>query len=97
MHTMQSKSRAARVQKVAISHSATADISVSIDVMHHKIGGKNVCFLTILDIGDSMLKLGYIRDPSDITAYEVYLFRWIAYFDAPKYTIVDRGSNLNAK
>ena len=51
-----------RVPKVAISHSATPNISVSIDLMHHKIEGKNVSFLTILDLGYSMFKLGYIRD-----------------------------------
>ena len=27
----------------------------------------------------------------------MYLYKWIAYFDDPKYVTGDRGSNLNAK
>ena len=35
-----------RIPKVAIPHEATPNIFVSIDIMHHKIGGKNVSFMT---------------------------------------------------
>ena len=72
-----------RVPKLAVPQSATPNKFASINVMHHKIEAKNLSFLTILELGDFMLKFGYIRDFVAKTVYEMYLFRRIAYLDAP--------------
>ncbi|MEM1282625.1 MAG: hypothetical protein AAGG81_03645 [Chlamydiota bacterium] len=85
-----------RTPKLAIPPPATPNIAVTLDVMHHTINGKHVHILVILDTGDKLLRLVHIEDDSAKTSFEQYVRRWISIFDAPIYTVVDRGTNLAA-
>ena len=56
--------------------------------MHHKIGGNKASSMMTLDL-DYMVKQRCTRDSAGKTVYEMYPFRWIAYFNTPLYTTVD--------
>ena len=65
--------------------------------MPPKIHNAKVNILFMLDSGDMMLKLSYLIDNSARTALNTYICRWIAIFDAPIFTVVDRGTILTNK
>ena len=83
-----------RVPKISIPPDPTPNISVSLDVMSHNINDVKCEILVILDNADSMMRLKKLDDRSALTAFHAFFAKWIAYFDAPRYTVVDRGSNL---
>lgn len=51
----------------------------------------------MLDAGDMLLRLQNLRDDSARTALNDYLSRLLSIFDAPIFTVVDRGTNLANK
>lgn len=68
------------------------------DVMTYNLYSTIAKFLVLFDYCDSLLKLAHFQDDSLPTAFRAYLYRWIATFDAPYFTLVDRGSNpISAK
>ena len=86
-----------RTPKLAIPPPSMPNIAVTLDVMHHTINGKHIHILVMLDTGDKLLRLSHIIDDTAKTSYNCYFRRWISIFDAPIFTVVDRGTNLAAK
>ena len=73
------------------------NIAVTLDVMHHTIIGKHHHILVMLDTGDKILRLADFVDDSAESSFIPYCRRWISMFDAPYFTVVDRGTNLAAQ
>ena len=86
-----------RVPKLALPPEPTPNVSASLDVMSHTIRNVKCEILVILDDADMMLRLKKLDNRSALIAFHAYFTKWIAYFDAPNFTIVDRGSNLASK
>ena len=86
-----------RVPKIAIPPAATPNLAVTLDVMQHDINDRAIKILVMLDAGDIMIRLKKIDDESAQAAFSAYFSRWISIFDAPVFTIVDRGRNLTNK
>ena len=86
-----------RKPKLAIAHEATPNITVSLDVMPHKIRNKSENILVIIDQFGMMLRLKRLPNNSAPTAFNACCSRWISILDAPVYVIVYRGSNLTSE
>lgn len=80
-----------RVPKLAIPPPASPNIAVTLDVMPHHIRSTQRQILVILDSGDMKLRLSSLLDSSARTAFDAYFSRWISIFDAPIFTVVERG------
>lgn len=83
-----------RVPKVNFPAMATPNLAVSLDVMIHTVRSASVDFLISMDAGDLFLKLAHLSDDTARTAFNAYLYRWIATFAASTFTTVGRDSNL---
>jgi len=62
--------------------------------MAHMVRSKQVKILIMPDAGDALLRLGQLKDDSARTEFNAYLALWISIFDAPVYSIINRGRNL---
>lgn len=83
-----------RVPKVTLYALATPNLAVTINVMDHRINSSNLKVLFMLDKSDQLLPLALLKDDTEGTAFNAYMYRWIAIFDAALHKIVDRGSNM---
>lgn len=83
-----------RVPKLSLTAEAKPNVAVSLGVMPHVINNVNVNLLVTVDEGDLMLLLKYLHIMAAPTAFQAYFLRWIVYFYALVYTVVDRGTKL---
>ena len=86
-----------RTPKLSIPPPAMPNIAVTLDVMHHTVRMKKHHILVMLDTGDKMMRLSNLENDLAETSFNHYFGRWISLFDAPHYTVVDRGTNLAAQ
>lgn len=83
--------------KLAVSPPANPNITVTLDVMHHIIQGRQNNILVMLDNGDKMLRLSLLENDKAEKYFTYYFTGWIYLFDAPVYTVFDRGMKRAAQ
>lgn len=69
-------------------------VAVFLDVLSHVIQNPSHDILVMLDHGNMFIGCALLPDRSSNYAFHTYFSHWISYFDAPYFTVVDRGSNL---
>lgn len=90
------KCRALTYFKTSKSSSSTPSIALTLDVMHHIAGDKNLKILVMHNVEDNMIRLHHLIPETTNTSYKAFLSQWISIIDSPIILFVNRGSNLSS-
>lgn len=85
-----------RNSNLAVPPPSTTKIAVTLDVMHQTLHKHNLHILLIVNIGEKMLRPSVIENDTNETSFNRYFRRFISIFNANIYSIVNRGTNLEA-
>lgn len=76
---------------------ATPNIVIFLDVMKHEIRNESADILVMVDHGNMLMLLKKFPSRTALVAFHRFNSRWISFFGASTYVLVDRGSNLAAE
>lgn len=83
-----------RTPKLALPPETYQIFAVFLVVLFYMVHGLSRDILVTLDHGDMFFCCAQLTDRSAVTTFQSYHTNWISYFDAPCFTVVDRGSSL---